>query len=58
MYLLAMIDVAVIDTKGRETEYAGLRDDCNKTVEDINGALIKLQALQGPSLAASTATPY
>ena len=49
---------AVIETKGRETEYASLREECNRTVEEVNLAAIKAQATMGPSFATASAAPY
>lgn len=48
---------AVIETKGRETEYVSIREECNRVVEDVNAAVIKIHATMGPSLA-SAAAPY
>lgn len=49
--------VAVIETKGRESEFVSVREECSKIVDDINTSVIKLQATMGPSLAAAGA-PY
>lgn len=44
-----------IDTKGKETEYEPVAEECRQMVDDVNAFVIRAQATMAPSL---TAAPY